>query len=379
MKTIMYVVSTLMRCGPTNQLYNIVDGVRKNHNVVVVTLSPECNISMKEKFTTLGITVLSLNLGRVSGFFYSKTKLLKIIRDINPVIIHSQGFRGDLLVSSLGRLTNTPTVSTIRNIPHVDYVMLYGYILGHVMASLHLKALRCFSAVVGVSSSVSANLLAYNKSLNVIQINNGVDTTRFPCKNQHISKSIREKIGISKSSFVWISVGDLIARKRFDFLVESFMAAFKMDCDVNLIVVGDGPLLHKCKQLAADSPNIFFVGAQKDVSAYLMAADGFVSASCAEGFPNAALEALSTGLPCLLSDILPHKEIIDIDPNNYGKLFPLIDSGGFKDLILKCRSEFQRYDADVIAASSFNQLSSVVMANKYGNLYLNLIVGNVKD
>lgn len=379
MKTIMYVVSTLMRCGPTSQLFNIVDGVRRNNNVVIVTLSPECDDSMKETFTTLGVTVLSLNLGRVSGLFYSKRKLLKIIREINPAIIHSQGFRGDLLVSSLGRLTNTPTVSTIRNIPHVDYVMLYGYILGHIMASYHLKALSYFSAVVGVSSSVSTNLLSHNSSLNIIQINNGVDVARFPCKNQHISNSVRDKIGISRSSFVWISVGDLITRKRFEFLVESFMAAFKMDSDVNLIVVGDGPLLHKCKHLAAGSPNIVFLGAQKDVSAYLMAADGFISASCAEGFPNAALEALSTGIPCLLSDILPHQEIIEIDPNNYGKLFPLVDADGFKDSLLKCRFEFQRYDADVIASSSFNQLSSIVMASKYVNLYLCLMAESVQN
>jgi glycosyltransferase involved in cell wall biosynthesis len=46
-----------------------------------------------------------------------------------------------------------------------------------------------------------------------------------------------------------------------------------------------------------------------DVSPLLKAADLFVFPSRREGLPNAVLEALGIGLPCILSDIEPLREI----------------------------------------------------------------------
>lgn len=44
---------------------------------------------------------------------------------------------------------------------------------------------------------------------------------------------------------------------------------------------------------------------------YYQAADILVSSSLAEGLPNTVLEAIACGMPCILSDIEPHKEIIE--------------------------------------------------------------------
>ena len=55
-----------------------------------------------------------------------------------------------------------------------------------------------------------------------------------------------------------------------------------------------------------------FVGHCEDVLPYLRVADFFVSASRSEGLPTAVLEALSCGLPVVLSDIEPHREILEL-------------------------------------------------------------------
>ena len=61
------------------------------------------------------------------------------------------------------------------------------------------------------------------------------------------------------------------------------------------------------------------------VKDYLQAADIFISTAVSEGLPNTVLEALSSGLPCILSDIGPHREIIEKNVGA-GKLFKLRDS-----------------------------------------------------
>ena len=78
---------------------------------------------------------------------------------------------------------------------------------------------------------------------------------------------------------------------------------------------GDGPcmadLYLKCVELGLRE-HIIWYGAvwHKDiVTDIINASDVFVSASKYEGFPISILEGMSYGLPMVLSDIKPHKEI----------------------------------------------------------------------
>jgi glycosyltransferase involved in cell wall biosynthesis len=77
-------------------------------------------------------------------------------------------------------------------------------------------------------------------------------------------------------------------------------------------MLGEGPLREDCKASAREYPEaqIAFRGFVDNVREYLQASDFFISASLSEGLPNTVLEALASGLPVALSDIGPHREII---------------------------------------------------------------------
>ena len=81
-----------------------------------------------------------------------------------------------------------------------------------------------------------------------------------------------------------------------------------------LIIIGDGPLkgtLHKqCREMGIHD-SVIFLGSAKNPEEYLRAADLFVLPSRAEGSPNALLEAMSTGLTCLVSDIGGNVDLIE--------------------------------------------------------------------
>ena len=78
---------------------------------------------------------------------------------------------------------------------------------------------------------------------------------------------------------------------------------------VNLMV-GDGPLLARSKELAAKiGADVRFVGWREDLSAYLSAADVFVSTARWEGFPLMLLEAASAGGCLVATDVVGNRDV----------------------------------------------------------------------
>ena len=110
----------------------------------------------------------------------------------------------------------------------------------------------------------------------------------------------------SKLSFVF--VGWLIRDKGVFELLDAAAKVFEMGVEIDLTYVGGGPELESLMDLAK-AKNIQEVVhftdwvAPGDVAAYLDAADVFVLPSYGEGFPYSMLEAMSKGLPVIISDV----------------------------------------------------------------------------
>jgi glycosyltransferase involved in cell wall biosynthesis len=76
--------------------------------------------------------------------------------------------------------------------------------------------------------------------------------------------------------------------------------------DFEVCLVGDGPLLESCRELAAERgllDKVKFLGARKDIPELLSRAHIFVLTSNWEGFPITILEAMRAGLPVIASDV----------------------------------------------------------------------------
>ncbi len=79
--------------------------------------------------------------------------------------------------------------------------------------------------------------------------------------------------------------------------------------DVRLVVVGDGSYKAHLEKLSVGQ-NVVFVGHRKDPQNYLLDADVFVMPSFGpEGSSLAALEAMASGVPCILSDLPVYLEL----------------------------------------------------------------------
>lgn len=97
-----------------------------------------------------------------------------------------------------------------------------------------------------------------------------------------------------------ISVGRLNSNKSQDLLIKAF-ANIPND-EYNLKILGDGPKKDNYIELTKDlsiENKVEFLGNINDISKYYNNATIFVFTSKSEGFPNALMEAMYFGLPCI--------------------------------------------------------------------------------
>jgi glycosyltransferase involved in cell wall biosynthesis len=80
-----------------------------------------------------------------------------------------------------------------------------------------------------------------------------------------------------------------------------------------LLVCGDGEDAAAMRGLIAElklQDRVELMGYRKDIYAVMQGADVLVLPSWYEGMPNVFLEALAIGIPCIVSDIPSHKDLI---------------------------------------------------------------------
>lgn len=368
MLRIFYIVSTLKSSGPTNQLYNIITHLdRSLFNPMLVTLSPEPADSRWSDFEKLGIDVRSLGLSRLKGLFLARGRLARLVDDFAPDVIHSQGIRADVLSSSLSG--NFKRIATIRNLPQLDYAMKYGPLKGKVMTRQHVKSLTRLDLCVGVSEAVSENLGKRFSISNVATIPNGVDDEVFSVPDPGQKYELKKILGFPEEEVIWVSSGELSERKNPQFLIEAWHELYgSKKAPGVLLFIGSGPLYDDCVNAAEGNPFILFLGKVPNVLDYLRASDFLISSSKAEGLPNSVLEALACGLPVVLSDINPHKEVLSFAPSA-GALFELGNAGDF----LRAVQEVHLKDWNAMSQAATKLIrehfSAKMMSEKYQALY----------
>lgn len=370
MVKIVYVVSSLKRAGPTNQLYNLIKYLKlQKFRVAIITLSIEPIDSRWEDFKDLNVELYTLGLTRLQSLLFSMRGLKRILLRIKPDIIHSQGIRSDALVAKLNN--NVKKICTIRNLFKHDYKMTYGALLGSLMTFYHSLILKNISCCVGVSQAVYDNIKVKNNTIKSIVIPNGVDTEIYYPVNSIEKKMIRDRLHLPDESIIWISVGHLSKRKNPNLLISAWKKYFSNDRQNILLLIGDGPLRENCVKQAQGYDNIIILGRINNIANYLRASDYYISASRAEGMPNAVLEAIACGLPYVLSGIAPHHEIW-VSNEKAGVLFAEGLVNSFYEAQVKIQERDYNYLSRQALKVSHEYYSAKRMSNAYQKLYIQL-------
>lgn len=373
---ILYMVSRLGPTGPTKQLYYILKHIDlHNFDPHLICLSDSKSNLFKTKIEALDIKIENFKYSRLE-ILYNIRKLIRHTNIINPDIIHTQGYRPDLI--SANYMKKYTRLCTIRNYPWHDYPQKFGKLIGYSMAYSHVKALRKVRTPVACSTSIGDKMKSHLGEINAIQ--NGIEIPEFTNSSyEHVRKMVRSNLGIPNNTKIFLSVGSLIERKNPMFMLSCFHTFNYMYNETPwvLIILGDGPLINEMKAyVKLNSIPVIFLGYKTKVEDYFKASDYHVSFSLSEGLPNTVLEALVNHCPCILSNISPHREIQEASTSTI-QLFDI--KKNTQDIASEIKNHIVELK-NVIEPKLFDKAKSHFSADKmsknYQELY-NLIVSKV--
>lgn len=231
-------------------------------------------------------------------------RLVSLVREFRPDVIHGYLFGANLFAALAGRLCGVPVVCVAKR--NVDAFESPRQI------AVQRLAHRLATHVTAVSREVAASSVALGvPASRVTVIENGVDVARFD------GATHRDALGGAGLAVKGVplvgSVGCLAPRKDYGTLLEA-LARLAQRRDFRCAIAGDGPDRAALEARAATlevAGRVTFLGERSDVDRLLPAFDVFTLSSREEGIPNALLEAMAAGRPCVVTRVGGNAEVLE--------------------------------------------------------------------
>lgn len=197
------------------------------------------------------------------------------------------------------------------NDKHRKYLKIYNELYAKKkICSLGTNYFSCSSKVL---NHLFTKAIIENNKYNII--NNSIDTDRFKYSEEDRIK-IRNELGINNKCIVYCHVGTFTYPKNHEFLINVFKNINSKDKHTKLLLVGDGTLKEKIRQLVREnnlSDSVIFLGRREDVNKIMSASDIMLFPSLFEGLPLTLVEAQANGLITYISDnITKEVDVVDL-------------------------------------------------------------------
>lgn len=362
---ICFVISSLANSGPVSVLLNTVKYLDKSQfDIHIITLYKENNHSRLDDFKKQKLTLWQSTLAK-KKILSVYLKLKSSLKKAKPNVVHSH------CVRSLKYLTYTSgefkKIHTIHMHPMQFFLLKYGKIMGRLMAQIYFQGYRKMDKVITCANHFE-DQVKKNGNIKTIAIQNGVDTSVFTSVSLEKKAALKKKAGY-ESKVIYLMNNRLSPEKNNAFVIDNFPDIR----NIQLIIIGNGVGKERDGLDSMKRPNVTWIQYTDNVLPYLQMSDYYISASRAEGLPNAVLEAMSCGIYPILSDIASHREVMA--SLEHDLIFSLDSKKDFQGKIEDTMSSKKQPSAQ-FRGHIENNFSAPGMANLYEKLYRELSVQN---
>ncbi|WP_152597428.1 glycosyltransferase family 4 protein [Neobacillus niacini] len=201
----------------------------------------------------------------------------------------------------------------------------------------------------------------------------GIDTEQYQLESLD-KRKIREAIGLRGDDIAIISTGDLIKRKNFNTAITAIAKA--NNPKLHFLICGKGPELDSltalAKELGVDN-QIHFLGFRSDIKELLHISDLFLFPSIQEGLPRSLMEAMASGLPCIVSNVRGNVDLIE--HGNGGMLINPFDANGYAKAINELiANENLRFEMSSNNLEAIKKFDVEIVKKEMNEIYKHILV-----
>jgi glycosyltransferase involved in cell wall biosynthesis len=260
---------------------------------------------LRVRYEALGLELLHLPIGPL----YSPrtaaqgVRFLRLLRREGIEVVHTHDIYTNIFAAPWARLAGCRVIASRR---WLDVTPRAG------LVPLNRWSYRCAHRVVA-NSSLGGRLLVDKERVpaaRVLELPNFLEERAFNHVPLEERNARRRSWGVPPDAFVIGTVARLAPEKNH---VVVFRALKRLDEDVHLVVIGEGPSRRALEELAKElhiDRRVHFAGQLVETQNLHQFFDVSVLCSRSEGFPNAVIEALAAGCPVVATPVGGIPEVI---------------------------------------------------------------------
>ena len=373
---VLYIINSLEGYGAER---SVVELALSFNNVKSVFIQLYTGDELIPQLKAVGINIYQLNLTPKSGNKTAVEKVINILHQEKPDIIHSTLFKSDMVAREIrARFGEWPLVGSF--VSNSYSCRRYSLLNGLSKIKLFSTQLRDRRNIHRVDRFISNSKTIKESNSRALGVSEDKIDVIYRGRNFENYRLLRKEVEEVRSALdlggrkVFLNIGRLQKSKGQSDLIKAFKKFVEKFPDTVLLLVGSGleyeDLKEEIKMLGLVK-DALLLGYRNDVQHLLHIADFFVFPSYYEGLPGSLIEAIITKKPCIVSDIPEIRECFSDD----GALY--FHPGDVGEITKKMEEavRFKHWDARVERNFSFAQenFDIEVVSRKYENFYRQLL------
>jgi glycosyltransferase involved in cell wall biosynthesis len=304
---IIYVITGLPTGGAEMMLYKLLSKINQERfEPIVVSLMDRGTLG--DRIEALGIPVHTIGMNRGIPMPVDVWRLVSLIYQLKPDVIQGWMYHGNLAAQFASFLSRNkiPVLWSIHySIDSLESdkkmtvaIIKFGAYISHIPKQI---------LFVSQNSKLQHEALGYSSAHSCI-IPNGFDTLLFsPSLTDRID--VRSELSLPEESLLIGLICRYHPMKDHANFIQAAALLLKEYPNANFLMIGQGvdrdnPTLSKLIKESGVGDRISLLGERKDIPHLIASLDIFTSASAyGEAFPLVVGEAMSCGIPCVVTDV----------------------------------------------------------------------------